>query len=98
MEASQNKSDVTILYLVGGFVIHFAGIFHASCSGSKVIQEFLAFAVVKKFFSIFGANMTRKIFCKSWNSQKVLPRQKLRWSRHYGPGGYSRSGCRGPEE
>jgi hypothetical protein len=26
MEASQNKSDVTIQFLVGGLVIHFAGI------------------------------------------------------------------------
>jgi hypothetical protein len=26
MEASQNKTDVTIQFLVGGFVIYFAGI------------------------------------------------------------------------
>jgi hypothetical protein len=50
MEASQNKSDVTIQFLVRGLVIHFAGIFHLSCS---VIQEFHACAVVKNF-SIFG--------------------------------------------
>jgi hypothetical protein len=53
MEASDIESDVTIQFLVGGLVIHFAGIFHLSCFRSKVIQEFHACAVVK-FFSIFG--------------------------------------------
>jgi cytochrome bd-type quinol oxidase subunit 2 len=32
MEASDIESDVTIQFLVGGLVIHFAGIFHLSCS------------------------------------------------------------------
>jgi hypothetical protein len=35
MEASQNKSDVTIHFLFGGLVIHFAGIFHLSFSVQK---------------------------------------------------------------
>jgi hypothetical protein len=60
MEASNIESDVTIQFLVGGLVIHFAGIFHLSFR-SKVIQEFHAFAMVKNF-SILGANMTPKIF------------------------------------
>jgi hypothetical protein len=36
MEASQNKSDGTIQFLVGGLFIHFAGIFHLSCSVQKL--------------------------------------------------------------
>jgi hypothetical protein len=32
MGASQNKSDGTIQFLVGGLVYHFAGIFHLSGS------------------------------------------------------------------
>jgi hypothetical protein len=52
MEASEKKSDVTIQFLVGGLVIHFAGIFHIFLR-SKVIQEFQACAVVKNFFN-FG--------------------------------------------
>jgi hypothetical protein len=36
MEAPQDKSDVTIQFLVGGLVIHFAGIFHLSGSVQKV--------------------------------------------------------------
>jgi hypothetical protein len=31
-ESIADKSDVTIQFLVGGLVIHFAGIFHLSCS------------------------------------------------------------------
>jgi hypothetical protein len=54
MEASQNKSDVTIQFLVGGLVIHFAGIFHLSWFRSKVIQEFHACAMVKNFFNFKG--------------------------------------------
>jgi hypothetical protein len=53
MEASQNKSYVTIQFLVGGLVTHFAGIFDLSAFRSKVIQEFHVCAMVKKF-SIFG--------------------------------------------
>jgi hypothetical protein len=48
MEASQNKSDVTIQFLVGGLVIHSAGIFHLCFS----VQNILACAMAK-FFSIF---------------------------------------------
>jgi hypothetical protein len=54
MEASQNKTDVTIHFLVGGLIIHFAGIFHLSGSVQKVIQEFHACAMVKIFFTVWG--------------------------------------------
>jgi hypothetical protein len=63
MEASQNKSDVTIQFLVGGLVIHFAGIFPFVWFRSKVIQEFHVCAMVKKkIFILWGANMIPKIF------------------------------------
>jgi hypothetical protein len=41
MEASQKKSDVTIQFLVGGSVIHFAGIFHLSFSVEKLFKNFI---------------------------------------------------------
>jgi hypothetical protein len=41
MEASQNKSDVTIQFPVGGLVIRFAGIFHLSCSVRKLFKNFM---------------------------------------------------------
>jgi hypothetical protein len=53
MEASQKKCVVTIQFLVGGLVIHFARNFPFIFLRSKVIQEFHACAMVK-FFSIFG--------------------------------------------
>jgi hypothetical protein len=41
MEASQNKTDVTIQFLVGGLVIHVAGIFHLSASVQKLFKNFM---------------------------------------------------------
>jgi hypothetical protein len=41
MEASQNKSDVTIQFLVGGLVFNFAGIFHLSGSVEKLFKNFM---------------------------------------------------------
>jgi hypothetical protein len=41
MEASQKKCDVTIQFLVGGLVIHFAGIFHLSFSVQKLFKNFM---------------------------------------------------------
>jgi hypothetical protein len=41
MEASQKKCDVTIQFLVGGLVIHFAGIFHLSLSVQKLFKNFM---------------------------------------------------------
>jgi hypothetical protein len=40
---------------------------------SKVIQEFHVFYAVKKFFSIWGANMALKLVCKSRHPQKTFP-------------------------
>jgi hypothetical protein len=61
MEASQKKCDVTIQFLVGGLVLHFAGIFHLSFSVQKLFKNFMLVQWLK-FFSIFGANMTPKNF------------------------------------
>jgi hypothetical protein len=52
MEASQNKSDVTIQFPVGGSDIHFAGIFHLTCSIQK--SKFHVCAMVKIFFQFLG--------------------------------------------
>jgi hypothetical protein len=41
MEAMQNLSDVTIHFLVGGLVTHFAGIFHLSASVQKLFMNFM---------------------------------------------------------
>jgi hypothetical protein len=60
MGVSQIKSDVTIHFLVGGLVIHFAGNFHLSCSVQNFLKEFHACAFVTIFFQFLGANMTHK--------------------------------------
>jgi hypothetical protein len=52
LEAPQNKSDVTIKYLVRGVIIHFAGIFHLSCSVQKLLNNCI-FVQWLKVFSIF---------------------------------------------
>jgi hypothetical protein len=39
MEASQKITDVTIQFLVGGLVIHFAEIFLVSCSVQKLLKN-----------------------------------------------------------
>jgi hypothetical protein len=70
MEASQNKSDVTIQFLVGGLVIHFSRNFPSILFRSKVIQEFHAFAMVKQFVQFLGANMTPKIFFANFDTPK----------------------------
>jgi hypothetical protein len=41
MEATQNKSDVTTHFLVGGLVIHFAGIFHLSASVQQLFKKLM---------------------------------------------------------
>jgi hypothetical protein len=61
MEASQKKCDVTIQFLVGGLVIHFAGIFHLSFSVQKLFKNFMLVQWLK-FFQFLGANMTPKNF------------------------------------
>jgi hypothetical protein len=50
MEASQNKSDVTIQFSVGGLVIHFAEIFHVSCSVQKLFKNFMLVQWLKVVF------------------------------------------------
>jgi hypothetical protein len=69
MEASQNKSDVTIQFLVGGLVIHFAGIFHLSCFVQKLFKNFMLVQWLKLFFN-FGANMNPKIFFANVDTPK----------------------------
>jgi hypothetical protein len=54
MEASQNKTDVTIEFLVGGLVIHFAGISHLSCSVQKLFKNFMFVQWLKKIFNFWG--------------------------------------------
>jgi hypothetical protein len=68
-EASQNKSDVTIHFLVGGLVIHFAGIFHLSCSVQKLFKNFM-FVQWLNFFSIFGGKYDPKIFFANLDTPK----------------------------
>jgi hypothetical protein len=85
MEASQNKSDVTIQFLVGGLVIHFAGIFHLSGSVQKLFKNFMLVQWLK-IFSIFGANLTPKIFFANLETPKGTTLRKSAsiealWSR-----------------
>jgi hypothetical protein len=61
MGASQNKSDVTNRFLIGGLVIHFAGFFHLSASVQKLFKSFM-FVQWLIFFLFLGANMTPTIF------------------------------------
>jgi hypothetical protein len=60
MEASQKKCDVTIQFLVGGLVIHFAGIFHLSFSVQKLFKNFIL--VQWLIFSTFGGKYDPKNF------------------------------------
>jgi hypothetical protein len=53
MEASDIESDVTIQFLVGGLVIHFAGIFRLSCSVQKLFKTSM-FVQWLNFFLILG--------------------------------------------
>jgi hypothetical protein len=62
MEASHIESDVTIEFLVGDLVIHFAGIFHLSFSVQKLFKNFMLVQWLKKIFQFLGANMTPKNF------------------------------------
>jgi hypothetical protein len=69
MEASDIESDVTIQFLVGGLVIHFAGIFHLSCSVQKLFKNFMLVQQLK-IFQFLGANMTPKIFFANLDTPK----------------------------
>jgi hypothetical protein len=81
METPQNKSDVTNKFLVGGLVIHFAGILHLSGSVQNLFKNFL-FVHWLKFFQFFGANLTPKIFFANVETPK---RHYLERLRRYGP-------------
>jgi hypothetical protein len=54
MEASHIESDVTIEFLVGDLVIHFAGIFHLSVSVQKLFKNFMLVQWLKIFFKFWG--------------------------------------------
>jgi hypothetical protein len=69
IEASQNRSDVTIQFLVGDLVIRFAGIFHLSCSVQKLFKNFMLVQWLK-LFQFWGANMTPKIFFANLDTPK----------------------------
>jgi hypothetical protein len=74
MEAPQNKSDVTIKFLIGGLVIHYAGIFHLSCSVQKLFKSFMLVQWLNIFFNLGGgANMTLKFSLQISTPQKALP-------------------------
>jgi hypothetical protein len=69
MEAPHNKSDVTTQFLVGGLVIHFAEIFHLSCSVQKLLKNSM-FVQWLKLFSIFGGKYDPKIFFANLDTPK----------------------------
>jgi hypothetical protein len=54
MEASQNKSDATIQFLVGGLVIQFAGISYLCCCVEKLLKNVMLLQWYKKFFQFLG--------------------------------------------
>jgi hypothetical protein len=54
MEASHIESDVTIEFLVGDLVIHFAGFFHLSFSVQKLFKNFMLVQWLKIFFNFWG--------------------------------------------
>jgi hypothetical protein len=69
MEASQNKSDAIIQILVGGLVIHFAEIFHLSCSVQKLFKNFMLLQWLRNF-SNFGGKYDPKIFFANLDTPK----------------------------
>jgi hypothetical protein len=84
-EASHIESDVTIQFLVGGFVIHFAGNFHLSCSVQKLFKNFM---LVQQFrnFSIFGGKYDPKTYLQIVTHPNGTPLKKCAsiealWSR-----------------
>jgi hypothetical protein len=70
MQASQKKYDVTIQFLVGGLIIHFAGIFHLSFFVQKLFKNFLLVQWLKKIFKSLAENLTRKIFFANLETPK----------------------------
>jgi hypothetical protein len=72
MEAPQNKSDVTIQFLVAGLVFHFAGIFHLSDSVQKLFKIFMLVQWLK-IFQFWGKYEPLNFLCKSRHPQKSFP-------------------------
>jgi hypothetical protein len=58
IEASQNKTHVTIQFLVDGLVVDFAGISHPSGSVQKLFKNFMLLQWLETF-SIFGGKQGR---------------------------------------
>jgi hypothetical protein len=54
METSNIESDVTIQFLIGGLVIHFAGIFHLSFSVQKLFKNFMLLQQLRNLFNFWG--------------------------------------------
>jgi hypothetical protein len=69
MEASLNKRDVAIQFLVGGSVFHFAGIFNLSCSVQKLFKNFMLLQWLK-LFQWLRANMTPNVFFANLDTPK----------------------------
>jgi hypothetical protein len=77
MEASQNKSDVIIQFLVGDLVITLPE-FSIYLLPLKIIQEFYICIMVKNFFFQFWvANMTPKSFFANLDTAKRHYREKI---------------------
>jgi hypothetical protein len=71
--------------VVGGLVIHFAGIFHLSGPVLKLFKNFM-FVQWLKIFQFLGANMTPKIFFANFETPKGTTLRKSAliealWSR-----------------
>jgi hypothetical protein len=71
METSQNKTDVTIQFLVGDSLAFFAGISHLSASVQKLSKNFM-FVQWLNFFQFLGANVTPKFSLQISTPQKSL--------------------------
>jgi hypothetical protein len=85
MEAAQKECDVTIQCLVGGLVIHFAGIFHLFFSVVKLFKNFMLVQWLN-FFQFLGPNITPKKFFANIQTPKGTSLRKSAsiealWSR-----------------
>jgi hypothetical protein len=75
-EASQNKTDVTIQFLVGGSVDSLCRNFYLSCSVQKLFKNFMLVQWLK-FFQFLGANMTPKNFFANFVTPKGTFLEKI---------------------
>jgi hypothetical protein len=99
VEALDIESGITIQFLVGGLVVYFAGIFLLSCSVQKFFKNFMRLQQLRNFFQFWGTNITHKSFFANLDTPKDTSLRKSASNMYYGSvRGYSRSGCRGPEE